>query len=200
MKKVLFWFLIVLSPLWIILGRHILFVFFPSHIVFNTCFWVENETMQNVSFSPVGRVTHTQFVLLPQYAIPFAGIIASRQSRHNIGPGSGKLVCYNWDDVSFTALHIETQSGETRAIFVQPPEVLSYNPPEKWVYRITDNDLREKDYPIIESIEKAIDKASQPEKAVIYWQWAALVFVFGWVGALMMFLFLRRRDARESSR
>jgi hypothetical protein len=200
MKKVIFWLLIVFSPFWIVLGRHIIFVFFPFHIVFNTCFWVENETTQAVIFSPVGRVTHTQFVLLPQYAIPFVGVIASKQSRHNLGPGSGRFVCYNWDNVSFTGLHIETQSGESRALFVEPPQVVRYKPPENWIYRITADNLREKDYPIIEDIEKAIAKSRQPEKAEIYRQWAALVFVFAWVGALLMFLFLRRKHVRKTSR
>ena len=200
MKKMLFVLLIGLSPLWIVLGRPIIFVFFPTHLLFNTCFWVENETSQTIFFSPVGRITHTQFRLLPQYAIPFVGVIASRQSHHNLAPGSGELVCYNWDDVSFTALHIETQSGETRLKFVEPPQMVSYNPPENWVYRISDDDLREKDYPIIESIEKALAKASKPEKAAIDRQWAALVFAFSWVGILLTLLFLRRKDTRETSR
>ena len=116
--------------------------------------------------------------------IPFVGVIASRQSRHNLAPGSGELVCYNWDDVSFTALHIETQSGETRLKFVEPPQVVSYNPTENWIYRISDDDLREKDYPTIESIEKAIAKESAIDR-----QWAALVFVFSWVGMLLTLLF-----------
>ena len=199
MKKILFVLLIGLSPLWIVLGRSIIFVFSPIHFLFNTCFWVENETSQTILFSPIGRIIHTQFRLLPQYAIPFVGVIASRQSRHNLPPGSGELVCYNWDDVSFTALHIETQSGETRVKFVEPPQVVSYNPPENWVYRISDDDLREKDYPIIESIEQAIAKAGKREKAVIYRQWAALVFVFSWMGMLLTWLFLRRKHARETS-
>lgn len=164
MRRVLFILLILngmLLPLSCVPVLFLLNVVNPMQMVFVTAFTVENRTAATIYVTPVGTVGPDGWRRpLPLAVWQAPWVPASQRGRIPIGSGETITLYYDWDDINFSELVVETEGGTLRQLIVNPnPTANQYTIP-----RVTDfviDDVAQLG-PVDLRVQEAYDAAQRP--------------------------------------
>jgi hypothetical protein len=105
-------------------------------LMFITSFTVVNETTETLVVSPVGTVGAGDRHLLPLYATHTPACMAPRDRRFQIGPGESRRFLYDWDDINFSELAIESEDSYRMLVVDPKPTENQYHMPYQDVFVI----------------------------------------------------------------
>lgn len=190
MRRLLFVLLILnglLLPLTCVPVLFLLGAVNPMQLAFITEFTVENRTAATVYVTPIGTVSHEGLRRpLPMAAWPAPCVPASQRGRLPIRTGEKIAYYYDWDDINFSELVVESQDGELRQLVVNPnPTANQYTVPKETDFVIDDLDRLG---PVDRSVREAYTLAQQR----LPW-WPILAAT---TAPALSFVFLRRRYRR----
>jgi hypothetical protein len=153
-------------------------------LAFITSIKIENQSGQDVWFTPIGTVgIEGRKRQLPIYITAFPAFPAVKTRRFHLKNGQTIKIKYDWDDINFSEIAIESKAGQFYELVVDPhPTENQYHPPKSKQFII----------PVLESL-----LAIQPNvyEAVVEsndrWR-QVVVFVGSFVIWVMFFRMLRQ--------
>ena len=111
----------------------------PMQGSFLTEFTVENQSGQEIEFTPIGtwgkdgNRSH-----LPIYKSRYPAFIASKIGGYHLSPGETKTIIYDWDDINLSEIAIRTKDGRFyQSVVDSNPTDRQYHPPETNHFVIT---------------------------------------------------------------
>jgi hypothetical protein len=164
MRRVLFVFLILnglLLPLSCVPALFLFNAVNPMQLTFIAGFTVENRTGDTIYVTPVGTVGpegHRHPLPLAVWKAPW--VPASQRGRFPVRTGGTITLYYDWDDINFSELVVETEDGELRQLVVNPnPTANQYTIP-----RVTDFVIEDVNRlgPLDPVVRGAYDAAQRP--------------------------------------
>ena len=104
----------------------------PMLLVFIANFKVENQSGQDIWFTPIGtRGTEAQKGLMPIYLTAIPALPAVRIGNYYLKDGDTKKIKYDWDDVNFSEILIKAKNGQFYELIVDlEPTDNQYHPPK----------------------------------------------------------------------
>ena len=95
----------------------VLMILNPMGAIFVTSFTVENKSAETLKITPVGTIGKTK-ALLPTFSrwIPFLPAIKNRN--FNLKPGQSVRIIYDWDDINFSEIAVDTKDGKYYQVVV----------------------------------------------------------------------------------
>jgi hypothetical protein len=109
---------------------------------FLTEFSVTNNTGETIWITPIGTVgSEGSRHLLPLYRQSFPFFLRSKVGHFPVAPGSTLYLTYDFDDINFSEVVIETEAGTTGQVVVNPnPTANQYTVPALTDIVVTDLD------------------------------------------------------------
>jgi hypothetical protein len=104
----------------------------PMLLLFITNFKVENQSGQDIWFTPIGtRGAEAQKGLMPIYLTAIPALPAVRIGNYYLKDGDTKKIKYDWDDVNFSEILIKAKNGQFYELIVDlEPTDNQYHPPK----------------------------------------------------------------------
>jgi hypothetical protein len=110
----------------------------PFAPAFAATFEIVNQSDQGLFITPIGAVgpDGARFVL-PQYPSYPPTVLPAPVTRISVTAHSTVRITYDWDDINFSEVAVESARGEVRQLVVDPqPTVGQYRPPGSPRYEI----------------------------------------------------------------
>ena len=129
---------LVSSPLVLLTALAAFNLFNPMVFAFQYEFEVVNQSGEAVAVTPIGSVgpSGARYVL-PQYSRRSPALPALWRADFELAPGESIKVIYDWDDINFSEILVQTTSGHSRQLVVDPrPTESQYHAPSAERYVI----------------------------------------------------------------
>lgn len=113
----------------------------PMQLAFITRFTVENQSGQTLRITPIGtRGDEGYKGRLPILMTTFPALPSFRSGGYSLKPGKSVKITYDWDDVNFSEIAVQTEDGSLYEFVVDPNPLLNqYHSPESNHFIISDS-------------------------------------------------------------
>lgn len=104
----------------------------PMQSAFITDFTVENQSGEDVQFTPIGTWgAEGNRATLPIFAVRFPAIHSLKTGNFLLKPGERRVVLYDWDDINLSEIAVRSQEGKLYQLVIDPtPTERQYHAPE----------------------------------------------------------------------
>ncbi len=127
--RIIFWISCLCLPASLFTALFLINVINPMGLMFLTSFRVSNQSGEAVSVPPVGVIgDRTERRALPLSACSFLCIPALRERSFFLALGRERTITYDWDDIQFSEIVVESASGSVHELVVDPnPRINQYS-------------------------------------------------------------------------
>lgn len=104
----------------------------PMQLAFITDFTVENQSGEDVQFTPIGTWgAEGNRATLPIFIARFPALPSPKIGNFLLKPGEKRVVLYDWDDINLSEIAVRSQEGKIYQLVVDPtPTERQYHAPE----------------------------------------------------------------------
>ncbi|MCK4871903.1 MAG: hypothetical protein KAS72_04170 [Phycisphaerales bacterium] len=166
----------------------------PMQIGFITDITIANRTEETIKVTPIGATgREAKRQPLPIYATRAPATCSRQLGGFIVEPGEATVILYDWDDVNFSEIVVETESGDLFQLMVDPtPEKNQYHAPTVKSFVISDlGALSPISAEVLPAYEEAKDEFSL-WRSYYSLMWPILVLAaVPW--SVFIFLLVRRR-------
>lgn len=150
----------------------------PMQFAFITSFTVKNQSGQDIWITPIGTIGEEgKKARLPIFITAIPAFPAIKTGRFQLKDGDAREIWYNWDDINFSEVAIESKDGQFYQFIVDPkPTENRYHAPKSRDFLIPVLEM----LPPIQSI--VFEAATQRSR-----RWIPPLLTFGSVALLLMY-------------
>ena len=103
----------------------------PMQLAFLTSFKMENQSGKDIWVTPVGTVGEKgRKAQLPIYFTIVPAVPSMKTSRFHLKEGDILKIRYDWDDINFSEIVVESKDGHFYQFIVDPNPTKPYHPPK----------------------------------------------------------------------